>query len=42
MEEYLRERSKQKSIANFIDTLEVSDDIKTELKAITPSNYTGI
>ena len=32
----------QESIANFIDTLEVSDAIKTELKAITPSNYTGI
>ena len=32
----------QTSIANFIDTLEVSDAIKTELKAITPSNYTGI
>ncbi len=32
----------QQSIANFIDTLEVSDAIKTELKAITPSNYTGI
>lgn len=30
------------SIANFIDTLDVSDAIKTELKAITPSNYTGI
>ncbi|WP_026753507.1 adenylosuccinate lyase [Sediminibacter sp. Hel_I_10] len=30
------------SIANFIDTLEVSEAIKTELKAITPSNYTGI
>ncbi|WP_452603386.1 adenylosuccinate lyase [Pontimicrobium sp. MEBiC06410] len=30
------------SIANFIDTLEVNDTIKTELKAITPSNYTGI
>ncbi|WP_010134888.1 adenylosuccinate lyase [Ochrovirga pacifica] len=30
------------TIASFIDTLEVSDDIKTELKAITPSNYTGI
>ena len=36
------EKINQKSIANFIDTLEVSDDIKTELKAITPSNYTGI
>jgi len=32
----------QKSIADFIDGLEVSDTIKTELKAITPSNYTGI
>ena len=32
----------QTSIANFIDTLNVSDAIKTELKAITPSNYTGI
>jgi len=30
------------SISNFIDTLEVSDSIKTELKAISPSNYTGI
>jgi adenylosuccinate lyase len=32
----------QQSIANFIDTLNVSSAIKTELKAITPSNYTGI
>ena len=32
----------QQSIANFIDTLEVSDTIKNELKRITPSNYTGI
>jgi adenylosuccinate lyase len=32
----------QSSISNFIDTLEVSDSIKVELKAITPSNYTGI
>ena len=30
------------SISNFIDTLEVSNDIKVELKAISPSNYTGI
>ena len=36
------EKINQNSIANFIDTLEVSDEIKTELKAITPSNYTGI
>ncbi|WP_394750642.1 adenylosuccinate lyase [Spongiimicrobium salis] len=32
----------QESIAHFIDTLEVSEAIKGELKAITPSNYTGI
>lgn len=36
------EKINQTSIANFIDTLEVSDAIKTELKQITPSNYTGI
>ena len=29
------------SIANFIDTLNVSDEVKSELKAITPHNYTG-
>jgi len=32
----------KESISNFIDTLEVSKDIKIELKAISPSNYTGI
>jgi len=32
----------QSSIANFIDTLEVSEELKAELKAITPQNYTGI
>ncbi len=32
----------QQSISEFIETLAISDDIKTELKAITPSNYTGI
>ncbi len=32
----------QDSISNFIDTLEVSNSIKEELKRITPSNYTGI
>ncbi|MGB0897479.1 MAG: adenylosuccinate lyase [Flavobacteriaceae bacterium] len=36
------EKINKQSIANFIDTLEVSDDIKNELKQITPSNYTGI
>ncbi len=36
------ERINQKSIANFIETLEISEAIKSELKQITPSNYTGI
>ncbi len=36
------EKITQNSIANFIETLEVSDSIKNELKQITPSNYTGI
>lgn len=31
-----------KAISDFIDTLNVSDDIKKELKAITPHSYTGI
>ena len=30
------------AIHNFIETLEVSDTIKTELLQITPSNFTGI
>lgn len=30
------------TIANFIDTLSVSEAIKQELKAISPENYTGI
>lgn len=32
----------EKSISDFIDTLEVSDSIKAELKAISPENYTGL
>lgn len=32
----------KESIAAFIDTLNVSDAVKDELKAITPQNYTGI
>ena len=32
----------QNTMAKFIDSLAVSDQIKIELKAITPSNYTGI
>ena len=36
------EKITQKSISNFIDTLETTEEIKSELKQITPSNYTGI
>ena len=36
------EKITQKTIADFIDGLEVSGAIKNELKAITPFNYTGI
>ena len=32
----------QSSISDFIDTLEVNDALKAELKQITPQNYTGI
>ncbi len=32
----------EKSIKEFIETLEVSEKVKSELKAITPYNYTGI
>ena len=32
----------EKSIHNFIETLEVSEEIKAELRQITPSNYTGV
>ncbi|MDD2796966.1 MAG: adenylosuccinate lyase [Bacteroidales bacterium] len=32
----------EQSIHRFIDTLNVNDKIKMELKAITPQNYTGI
>ena len=32
----------EKSISDFIGTLQVSDAVKAELKAITPHNYTGI
>jgi len=38
----VNERITQESIASFIETLEVSESIKGELKAITPDNYTGI
>ena len=32
----------QQSIIDFIDNLEISQEIKKELKKITPQNYTGI
>ena len=36
------EKINQDSIANFIEELKVTNEIKLELKRITPSNYTGI
>ncbi|MGC6429281.1 MAG: adenylosuccinate lyase [Flavobacteriales bacterium] len=32
----------QKSIASFIDTLDINDELKSSLKKISPTNYTGI
>ena len=32
----------QETLVKFIDTLDVSDEVKDELKRITPHNYTGI
>ncbi len=36
------EKITQKSMADFIETLAISDEIKAELRVITPSNFTGI
>jgi len=36
------EKITQSTISDFIDSLEISDVIKNELKDITPFNYTGI
>lgn len=36
------EKITEQAISNFIDTLEVSDSVKAELKNITPYNYTGV
>lgn len=36
------EKISEKTISNFIATLNVSDEIKEELKKITPYSYTGI
>ena len=36
------EKINAQSIAAFIETLEVSESVKKEMRVITPSNYTGI
>jgi adenylosuccinate lyase len=36
------EKVTKETVHAFVDTLNVSDDIKKELKAITPQNYTGV
>jgi adenylosuccinate lyase len=36
------DRMTPERIADFIDTLAVSEDVKAELRAITPSSYTGM
>ena len=36
------ERMTAETIAQFIETLDVSEDVKAELRAITPANYTGL
>ena len=36
------QRITEKTIHDFISTLDVSDDVRQQLMAITPSNYTGI
>ena len=36
------EKMKKSDFEEFIDSLEISEEVKSELKAITPENYTGI
>ena len=36
------ERMTAETIAQFIETLDVSEAVKAELRAIAPSNYTGL
>lgn len=36
------EKVTQESVHAFIDTLDVTEEMKTRLKAVTPHNYTGI
>jgi adenylosuccinate lyase len=36
------EKINRQSISDFIETLDVSEEIKKEMRAVSPSNYTGI
>ena len=36
------EATTKESVHNFIETLAITEELKKELKAITPHNYTGI
>ena len=36
------EKITEQTMRQFIDELHVSDDVKTELRAITPFSYTGV
>ena len=36
------EKVTQKTMSHFIETLDVSDEVKKELRKITPENYTGV
>ena len=36
------EKINKNSMANFIETLEVAENVKEEMRKITPANYTGI
>ena len=32
----------KETVHNFVDSLDISSDLKEELKRITPQNYTGV
>ena len=36
------EKINRQSISDFIETLDVSEEVKKEMRAVSPSNYTGI
>ena len=42
LNEYTNQHMTEETIHEFIQGLNVSDSVKAELMAITPSNYTGI